>query len=145
MRARTTLLVAIAAMALLALPASASAAKALKTTATAETKAATKSVDGRLLAAPRRGALLRRSPVRVAVRVPPKTKRLWVRVGGRNVTKRFRDRKGSLRIASLTRGDGLRYGRNNLVVIADRRGAAPLIDTRSSIPCMFSRSIADAG
>ncbi|HEX5713251.1 MAG TPA: hypothetical protein VFX85_08065 [Solirubrobacterales bacterium] len=133
MRARTTILGAIAAATALGLPTLAPAAEAPKTTATAETRAATKSVDGRLLAAPRPGALVRRSPVRVAVRVPPQTTRLWVRAGGRNVSKRFRQREGSLRVARLGRGDGLRYGRNHLVVIAARRGAAPLIDSRSFV------------
>ena len=90
-------------------------------------------VGGRMLVAPRSEALVKRIPARVVVRVPARTTRLSVRVGGRNVTRRFRRGSGSLRVARLRRRDGLRYGLNYLVVLAERRGGRRVIDTRSFV------------
>jgi hypothetical protein len=90
-------------------------------------------VDGRLLVAPRSQALVKRVPVRVVVRVPARTTRLSVRVGGRDVTRRFRRRSGARRVAHLTRRDGLRYGVNQIVVLATRRGGRPVIDVHSFV------------
>jgi hypothetical protein len=101
--------------------------------ASSEQSAAAKAVAGRMLAAPRSEALVKQLPVRVAVRVPARTRRLRVRVGDRDVTARFRRTRGSLRVANLTRGDGLQYGHNHLVVLAERRGGRPVIDARSFV------------
>jgi len=101
--------------------------------AESEQAAAAKAVVGRMLEAPRAKALVTRLPLRVAVRVPARTSRLRVRVGGRNVTARFRRRGGSLRVARLSRPDGLRYGRNHLVVLAQRRGRRPVLEARSFV------------
>jgi hypothetical protein len=65
--------------------------------------------------------------------VPARTSRLWVRVGGRDVTARFRRTGGSRRVARLTRGDGLRYGPNLLSVLAERRGGRPVAEARSFV------------
>jgi hypothetical protein len=115
--------------------------------AESEQAAAANTVAGRLLTAPRAEALVKRLPVRVALRVPARTTRLRVRVGGRNVTSRFRRRGGSLRVANLTRGDGLRYGRNHLVVLAERRGGRHVMEARSfaSHPYLYDQSYAPAG
>jgi hypothetical protein len=101
--------------------------------AVSEKSAAANAVSGRMLSAPRVEALVTRLPVRVVVRVPARTSRLRVRVGGRNVTARFRRTRGSRRVARLTRGDGLRYGRNHLSVLAERRGRRPVTEARSFI------------
>src|SRR5215218_7330134 len=126
MRTRTTILVAAVTAAVLA-------GSVSPATAVSERSAAARAVVGRMLAAPRPEALVTRLPLRVVVRVPARTSRLWVRVGGRNVTARFRRTRGSLRIAHLGRGDGLRYGRNHLSVLAERRGGQPVVDTRSFV------------
>src|SRR5919108_811443 len=102
-------------------------------TAVSERSAAARAVPGRMLAAPQAEALVTRRPVRVVVRVPARTTRLWVRVGGRNVTARFRRAGGSRRIARLTGADGLRYGPNHLSVLAERRGRRPMADARSFV------------
>jgi hypothetical protein len=101
--------------------------------AVSEKSGAANAVSGRMLSAPRVEALVTRLPVRVVVRVPARTSRLRVRVGGRNVTARFRRTRGSRRVARLTRGDGLRYGRNHLSVLAERRGRRPVTEARSFI------------
>jgi hypothetical protein len=103
MRMRTTILVAAATAAVLA-------GGVAPATAVSERSAPAGAVAGRVLAAPRPEALVTRLPVRVVVRVPARTSRLRVRVGGRNVTARFRRTGGSLRAAKLSRRDGLRYG-----------------------------------
>jgi hypothetical protein len=126
MRTRTTILVAAVTAALLVGGVSPAAALS-------EQAAAAKAVAGRMLASPRAEAFVTRLPVRVVVRVPARTSRLWVRVGGRDVTARFRRAGGSLRVADLTRGDGVRYGHNHLVVLAERRGGRPVIDARSFV------------
>jgi hypothetical protein len=134
MRSRTTILVAAVTVALLAAGVAPAAAISQRT-------AATNAVAGRLLQAPRAEALVTRLPVRVVVRVPARTSRLRVRVGGRDVTARFRRGRGSLRVARLTRGHGLRYGKNHLVVVAERRGGRPVIDTRSFVLARRDRDL----
>jgi hypothetical protein len=126
MRTRSSILVAAATPALLA--GGVSPAVALS-----ERSAAATAVAGRMLVAPRAEALVTRLPVRVAVRVPARTSRLRVRVGGRDVTARFRRTRGSLRAAHLTRGDGLRYGPNLLSVLVERRGGRPVAEARSFV------------
>src|SRR5919108_3476270 len=123
---RTTILMVAATAALLVGGVSPSAA-------VSEEAAAAKAVAGRMLAAPRSEALVTKLPVRVAVRVPARTSRLRVHVGEREVTGRFRPTRGSLRIASLTLRDGLRYGHNHLSVLAERRGRPPLSEARSFV------------
>jgi hypothetical protein len=85
-----------------------------------------------MLLSPRAEALVKHVPARV-VRVPAGTSRLWVRLGGRDVTARFRRTRGSLRVAKLTRGQGLRYGPNHLFVLAQRRGGRPVAEARSFV------------
>jgi hypothetical protein len=126
MRSLTTVIVATVTATLLAGGVTPAAAESEQT-------AAARAVAGRMLVAPRAEALVKRLPVRVAVRVPARTGRLWVRVGGRNVTARFRRSRGSLRVAKLTRGDGLRYGHNQLSVLAKRRGGRPVMQARSFV------------
>jgi hypothetical protein len=123
MRTRRVLLVAVVTAALV----SAGAAPAA---AVSERSAAASAVPGRLLQAPRAEALVTRLPVRIVVRVPARTSRLSVRVGGRDVTARFSRGRGSRRVARLTPGDGLRYGVNHLVVLAERPGGRRVIDAR---------------
>jgi len=96
-------------------------------------RSAAAAVAGRLLVAPRAEALVTRLPVRVVLRVPARTSPPWVRVGGRDVTARFRRTRRSLRAALLTRGDGLRYGPNLLSVRAERRGGRPVAEARSFV------------
>src|SRR5919108_4397090 len=110
-------------------------------TAVSERSAAARAVPGRMLAAPQAEALVTRRPVRVVVRVPARTTRLWVRVGGRNVTARFRRIRGSRRIARLTGADGLRYGPNHLSVLAERRGGRPVADARSFVLARRQRGL----
>ena len=86
-----------------------------------------------LIAGPGEDRLIKRLPVRVAVRVPARTSRLRILLGRRDVTSRFRAVDGSRRVADLTRGDGLRYGSNRLVVRAERRGSRPAIHARSLV------------
>jgi hypothetical protein len=125
-RTRTTVIVATVTAAVLA-------GGVAPATAVSERSAAARAVAGRMLAAPRPEALVTRLPVRVVVRVPAGTSRLWVRVGGRDVTARFRRTRGSLRVAHLIRGDGLRYGPNHVVVRAERRGRRPVAEARSFV------------
>ncbi len=126
MRTRSSILVAAVTAALLA--GGVSPAVALS-----EPSAAATAVAGRMLVAPRAEALVTRLPVRVAVRVPARTSRLRVRVGGRDVRARFRPHSGSLRVANLTRRQGLRYGPNHLLVLAQRRGRRPVAEARSFV------------
>jgi hypothetical protein len=126
MRTRTTIPVAAVTAALLA-------GGVAPAAAVSERSAAARAVAGRMLAAPQAEALVKRLPVRVAVRVPAQTSRLSVRVSGRDVTARFRRARGSLRVAHLTRGDGLRYGPNHLFVLAQRGGRRPVAEARSFI------------
>jgi hypothetical protein len=126
MRARIIMLVITATAALLAGGVTPSAAES-------EQAAAAKAVPGRMLEAPRPGAFVKGASARVAVRVPAQTSRLRVRVGRRDVTARLRRAGGSLRVANLTRGDGLRYGHNHLIVLAERRGGRPVVDARSFV------------
>jgi hypothetical protein len=126
MRTRTTVIVAAVTAALLAGGVSPSAAES-------ERAAATKAVAGRMLVAPRPEALVKHLPVRVVVRAPRQTSRLRVELGRRDVTARFRRSGGSLRVARLTRRDGLRYGHNHLSVLAQRRGGRPVVEARSFV------------
>lgn len=126
MRMRTAILVTAVTASLLAIGVSPAVAMS-------EQAAAANAVSGRMLAVPRAQARVTRLPVRVVVRVPARTSRLRVRVGGRDVTARFRRSRGALRVAELARGDGLRYGSNHLVVLAERRGRRPMMETRSFV------------
>jgi hypothetical protein len=126
MPTRTTILVA-------AVSAAALAGGVAPAAAESEQAAAARAVAGRLLAAPRAEALVKHVPARVVVRVPARTSRLRVRVGRRDVTSSFRRARGSLRVAKLTRRDGLRYGPNRLFVMAERRGGRPVADARSFV------------
>jgi hypothetical protein len=126
MRTRTSIFVAAVTAAMLAGAVAPAAAES-------ERSAAARAVAGRMLAAPRAEALVKRLPLRVAVRVPAGTSRLWVRLGGRDITARFRRTRGSLRVTDLARGDGLRFGRNHLFVLAQRRGGRPVAEARSFV------------
>jgi hypothetical protein len=123
---RTRPVVLVLAMAILLLAGVAATSAALS-----ERAASAQAVPGRIIAAPGLDALVTRVPVRVALRVPANTTRLRVRLGRRNVTGRFRAAGGSLRVAHLTRGDGLRYGHNHLSVRVERGGGQPVIQARS--------------
>jgi hypothetical protein len=90
-------------------------------------------VAARMLVTPRSEALVTHLPARVVVRVPPQTTRLRVRLGRRDVTARFRPSGGSRRVARLRRSDGLRYGHNHLVVLAERRGRPAAEDAHSFV------------
>jgi hypothetical protein len=67
------------------------------------------------------------------VRVPAQTRGLRVRVGGRDVSARFRGAGGSRRVARLTRRDGLRWGDNHLAVLAQQRGRLRVVESRSFV------------
>jgi hypothetical protein len=101
--------------------------------AVSDRELATRAVVGGMLETPRPEAFVKRLPARVVVRVPARTSRLRVRVGRRDVTGSFRRAHGSLRVAHLTRRDGLRYGRNRLFVMAERRDGRPVVDARSFV------------
>jgi hypothetical protein len=126
MRTRSAVIVAMVTAAVLAGGVSPAAAES-------ERAVAARAVAGRMLEAPRAGALLKRLPVRVVVRVPARTSRLRVRLGRRDITGSFRRARGSLRVANLTRRDRLRYGDNRLFVMAERRGGPPIVDARSFV------------
>jgi hypothetical protein len=104
---------------------------AVPAAALSERAANAEAVPGRMIAAPRSDAIVKRLPVRVALRVPANTTRLRVRLGRRDVSGRFRVEGASLRVAHLTRADGLRYGQNHLRALVGRRGRRPLIHARS--------------
>lgn len=131
---RTTIVVSVVTAALLA-------GGVTQATAGSQQTTATKAAPGRMLQTPRPEAFVKGLPVRVVVRVPARTSRLWVRVGGRNVTARFRRSGGSLRVARLRRSDGLRYGRNHLSVLAERRGARHVVDARSFVLARHHRQL----
>ena len=125
-RARAAI-IAVATMALLAGGASSSLAAT-------ERDAAARAVPGRMITAPAPEAVATRLPVRVAVRVPPRTRRLHVRLGRRDVTARFRRGRRLLRVARLTRSDGLRYGDNRISVLVQRRNRLrPVVQARSFV------------
>jgi hypothetical protein len=90
-------------------------------------------VPGQMVAAPRADGFAKRLPVRVAVRVPARTARLQILLDRRDITSRFRGVGGSRRVAHLTRGDGLRYGWNRLIVRAVRSRGRPVIHARSFV------------
>ena len=81
---------------------------------------AASAAPARLIESPSAKAILTKAPVRVAVRRPAGAK-LTIRLGRRDVTSRFRTKGGAL-VARLTTGDGVRYGRNHLFVLAERSG-----------------------
>ncbi len=83
-----------------------------------------------MIVAPGVEAIATHLPVRVAVRVPGNATRVRVRLGRRDVSGRFSAEGGSLRVARLTLGDGLRYGQNHLSVLVGRRGRPPLVHAR---------------
>ena len=91
---------------------------------------AARAVPGDMLVSPKADALIKGARARVAFRVPAGTSRLWVRLNGRSITSRFR-RRGSQRLAILSRQSGLRYGRNSLYVLANRSGRRGLVEARS--------------
>ena len=95
-----------------------------------ERSVAGQAVPGRMIASPRSDQLIKGGVPRVAFRTPAGSRRLWVRLNGRDITSRFR-RSGSLRVATLTRRSGLRYGRNSLYVLAERSGRRGLVESRS--------------
>jgi hypothetical protein len=82
--------------------------------------AAGSATPARLIDAPSERAVIRKAPVRVAVRRSAGAK-LTIRLGRRDVTSRFRAKGGAL-VARLTTGDGVRYGRNHLFVLSERSG-----------------------
>src|SRR4051812_29184384 len=100
-------------------------------TATPPGPTALGSTPGRMVVAPRPDAQLLHAPVHVAVRVPQGTTRLVVRLEGRNVSARFRSAGATRRVASLSPGSGLRYGRNHLVVEARRGALRPRVQART--------------
>jgi hypothetical protein len=127
MRTRTPIVVAAVTAAMLAGGVSPAAA------AGSERSAAARAVPDRMLVAPRAEAFLTRLPVRVVVRVPARIRGLRVRLGGRDVTARFRGARGSLRVARLTRRDRLRWGDNHLAVLARQRGRLSVVESRSFV------------
>jgi hypothetical protein len=94
--------------------------------AISERSASAQAVPGQMIRAPQSEALVMDLPVRVAIRVPRGTSRLFVRVGGRDISARFRHAGGSLRVAEVRLRDGLEYGINQLYVLAERRNQPPL-------------------
>ena len=90
-----------------------------------------------MIVSPKPDALIKRSQARVALRVPAGTNRLWVRLNDRTITGSL-TRSGSLRVATLSRHSGLRYGRNSLYVLAKRSGRRGLVESRSFI---FARRV----
>jgi hypothetical protein len=99
----------------------------------AERAALMNAVPGHLLLAPRPDTLVRQLPARVTIRVPQGTTRLWARLGSRDVTGRFIRARGSLRVAHLSLRDGLHYGPNTLIVLAQRNGRRPVAESRSFV------------
>jgi hypothetical protein len=106
------------------------ASGAAPSAALSERAATARAVPGKAIAAPALDAIVKRLPVRVAVRLPANATTLRVRVGRRNVSGRFGG-SGSLRVAHLSLSDGLRYGQNHLKVLVERRGGRPVIHARS--------------
>jgi hypothetical protein len=106
------------------------ASGAAPSAALSERAATARAVPGKLVAAPALDAIVKRLPVRVAVRLPANATTLRVRVGRRNVSGHFGG-SGSLRVAHLSLSDGLRYGQNHLKVLIERRAGRPLIHARS--------------
>jgi hypothetical protein len=106
------------------------ASGAAPSAALSERAATARAVPGKVIAAPALDAIVKRLPVRVAVRLPANATTLRVRVGRRNVSGRF-EGSGSLRVAHLGLGDGLRYGQNHLKVLVERRSGRPLIHAQS--------------
>jgi hypothetical protein len=137
---RGTIIFVIAAIQLLLIGAAASAATAAPSarpkapsTRPGQVVSAANAVPGRMVSAPRQGALVRRLPARVVVRVPHGTSRLLVEAGGRDVTARFRRSGASARVAELSTRDGLHYGTNRLFVLAQRHGRSPVSQTISFV------------
>ena len=85
--------------------------------------AATTTAAAPVILTPSGDAVFTRPQVRVVVRAPAGASRTRVRLGDRDVTARFRAEGGRL-VGRLAPRDGLRYGRNELVVVAHRVGKA---------------------
>jgi hypothetical protein len=100
----------------------------------ASADAALPSADARaaapLIVSPGADAVVRRSPVRVVVRVRAGATRTRVRLDRRDVTVRFRAEGGRL-VGRLALRNGLRYGHNKLVVVSKRSGEAEVVRARS--------------
>jgi hypothetical protein len=93
---------------------------------------AMKAAAAPLIAAPGHNAVITRTPVRVEVRAPARARRVRIHLGRRDITSRFRA-EGALRVARLRVRDGLRYGRNHLFVLAERRGRRALTNARTFV------------
>jgi hypothetical protein len=106
------------------------ASGAAPSAALSERAATARAVPGKAIAAPALDAIVKRLPVRVAVRLPANATTLRVRVGRRNVSGHFGG-SGSLRVAHLSLRNGLRYGQNELKVLIERRSGRPVIHARS--------------
>ena len=89
-----------------------------------------RAVTAQMLTAPQAYAVKKKLPVRVTVRVPKGTTKLTVTVGNHDLSARFR-RGGQVRSVRLDRGDGLRYGANEIFVLADRGKARPVAHART--------------
>ena len=107
----------------------------------AEEKAALRSVPGKVVRTPRSEGLYTQTPARVVLRLPARSTRLRVRLNDRAVTRHFR-RRGSLRVARLTRRDGLRAGKNQLSVLVERRGRRPVAQARTFVVARRSARLA---
>ena len=90
------------------------------------------------IASPRADAVITGSPVRVVVRAP--ARRTRVRLGDRDVTARFRVRGGRL-VGRLSSRDGLRPGRNRLLIVGSRGGKAVVRQARSFFLVRRSRRL----
>jgi hypothetical protein len=90
-------------------------------------------VPGALLVTPQAQAFLLRGPVRVVVRVPAKTTRLHVELNKRSISSRFRRLGARKRVAVLTRRNGVRFGRNRLLVEAQRGRLPTIIQARTFV------------
>lgn len=135
-------LAALLVTASLALLAAAPAGAAERTTKEIESAAkSARAVTAQLLTAPQAYAVKKKLPVRVSVRVPKRTTKLTVRLGSRDLSKRFRG-GGKVRSASLDRGDGLRYGTNTITVIAERGKARRVIHARTFYVVRPARGLA---
>ena len=111
--------ISLGALLLLGLPGEATASAGATTTATAP-----------MILTPSGDAVFTRSQIRVVVRSPANASRTRVRIGDRDVTGRFRA-EGRRLVGRLALRDGLRYGRNELVVVAHRMGKVEVRQARS--------------
>jgi hypothetical protein len=95
-----------------------------------EQSVAARAKPGNIITSPKPDALVLGGQVRVSLRVPGGTRRLWVRLNDRNITSRFSS-VGGQRVATLSGGSGLRFGNNTLSVLAKRGGRAATIEADS--------------